>query len=382
MTRANLWNLPALCLAALLLSLGLFSGTSAQQIGPAEKEWAQLVDKGINFLRTQQDVDGSFSKGRSLGITGVVATGLLQTGRVGPDDPMVNKALQFLLTLVNQKEGHLAGKDPKVQLKNYVTAVNVMALAASKDPRYRKIVDDAAHFLKQLQWDEGEGKLRDSDYFGGAGYDSQSRPDMSNTQFFSDALRAAGVPQDDKAFQNVLVFVSRSQNLKSEHNDQPWAGKVNDGGFIYTAAGGGESKAGGDAQTGFTSYGSMTYAGLKSLIYAGVDRNDKRVKAAWEWIQKNYTVDENPGMPKGRGQLGLYYYYHTMAKCLDAMGEDYIVDAKGVKHDWRKELTQKLASLQRPDGSWVNEADRWFEGDANLVTGYALMTLSYCKPKK
>ena len=32
------------------------------------------------------------------------------------------------------------------------------------------------------------------------------------------------------------MFVSRCQNLKSEFNDQPWADKVNDGGFIYTAA--------------------------------------------------------------------------------------------------------------------------------------------------
>ena len=40
--------------------------------------------------------------------------------------------------------------------------------------------------------------------------------------------------QDDAAFKKAQVFVSRCQNLKSEHNDQPWAGKINDGSFIYT----------------------------------------------------------------------------------------------------------------------------------------------------
>ena len=40
----------------------------------------------------------------------------------------------------------------------------------------------------------------------------------------------------------------------------------------------------------------MTYAGLKSMMYAGLGKDDPRVKAAWGWIQKNYTVDENPGL--------------------------------------------------------------------------------------
>jgi squalene-hopene/tetraprenyl-beta-curcumene cyclase len=39
-----------------------------------------------------------------------------------------------------------------------------------------------------------------------------------------------------------------------------------------------------------------------------------------------------------------------------------------------------LARRQRPDGSWLNENDRWLEGDPNLVTGYVLLTLAYCHP--
>jgi squalene-hopene/tetraprenyl-beta-curcumene cyclase len=86
-------------------------------------------------------------------------------------------------------------------------------------------------------------------------------------------------------------------------------------------------------------------------------------------------------MPPQQGQRGLYYYYNTMAKTLDVLGEDAFADAKGVQHDWRADLFHALAKRQRPDGSWVNENDRWMEGDPNLVTGYALMALSHCKPK-
>jgi squalene-hopene/tetraprenyl-beta-curcumene cyclase len=259
-----------------------------------------------------------------------------------------------------------------------------MAFAASKNPEYRKIVADGAKFLKELQWDEGEQKTPADNFYGGFGYDSKNRPDLSNTQFALDALRAAGIPPTDEAYKKAMVFVSRCQNRKSESNDQPWADKVGDGSFIYSAAGPGETKVldTTDPAAAKPGYASMTYAGIKSMIYAGVSKDDPRVQAALGWIRKHYSVDENVGMPANRRQQGLYYYYHTMAKCLDALGDDFVEDDKGVKHDWRKDLTHALAERQRGDGSWVNPADRWMEGDPNLVTGYALMTLSYCKPKK
>src|SRR5205085_6707388 len=292
------------------------------------------------------------------------------------------KGLRYIESLVNPKAGHIAGADPRVGLQNYVTCVNVMALAAARrDAKYKPVIGNAADFLKKLQWDEGEGKKPEDDFYGGAGYDSKSRPDLSNTQFFLDALKAAGVPPDDPAYKKALIFVSRSQNLKSEYNDRPWAGKINDGSFIYTPAAGGETKAD-NPDAMLLGYGSMTYAGIKSMIYCGVSKDDPRMKKALEWIQKHYTVDANPGMPKALEHRGLYYYYHTMAKCLDLVGDDYLVDANGVKHDWRAEITAALAKRQRSDGSWVNENDRWMESDPNLVTGYALMALSHCKPRK
>ena len=189
-----------------------------------------------------------------------------------------------------------------------------------------------------------------------------------------EALKAAGVKEDDPAMQKALVFVSRTQNLETEHNTTPFAAKVDDGGFYYTPAAGGTSQAGNTPNGGLRSYGSMTYAGLKSMIYAGLDEKDPRVKAAFDWIRRHYTLDQNPGL----GQQGLFYYYHTYAKTLDALGQDTFEDAQGTQHDWRQELTAKLASLQKENGSWVNTADRWYEGDPNLVTAYSLMALSYC----
>ncbi len=361
----------------------LAAGFLVPAAGPDQKTWDAVAAKAAKFLKSTQEENGGWSTAKSPGVTGVALTGLLKSGLATAKDPVAEKALKYIEGLVNREQKHIAGKDPKVQLQNYVTSINVMALqAAHQADKYQGIIGDATAFLKKLQWDEEEGKDPKSDFYGGAGYDSKSRPDLSNTQFFLDALKAAGVPQDDPALKKALVFVSRCQNLKSEANDQPWAKLINDGSFIYTPATGGVTKVVDKANEdgSLPGYGSMTYAGIKSLIYCGVSKDDFRVKKAFEWIQNNYTVDKNPGMPEARSQWGMFYYYNTMAKCLDALGLDYVVDAKGQKHDWRKDITEALAKRQRADGSFANVAN-WMEADPNLITGYALMALSYCRAK-
>jgi len=371
-------------LLVVTLALASFaSHASAQDKAkkPTKEEWQAVVDKGVAALKKNQEENGGWSTSKSIGVSGIVVKALIDCG-VGPEAEPTAKGLKYVEGLVNEKEGHIAGENPRDGLKNYVTSVNVMALAAAKkDEKYKKVIGNAAAFLKKLQWDEGEGKKPEDEFFGGAGYDSKSRPDLSNTQFFIDALKDAGVSKDDEAFKKVIVFVSRCQNLKSEHNTMPWAGKIDDGSFIYSAAGGGSTKTSDEPDAPLTGYGSMTYAGVKSMIYAGVAKDDPRVKGALAWLKKNYTVEANPGMPPQLASRGLYYYYHTMAKTLDLLGEDEFTDDKGNKHDWRTDLFRAIEKKQAKDGTWSNPTDRWMEGDPNVVTGYVLMALSHCKPK-
>jgi squalene-hopene/tetraprenyl-beta-curcumene cyclase len=380
MNTLRLTGLPLLLLAAVA---SVPAAEPAKKAGPDAKEWDRTVDKAVEYLKQHQGADGAWSEAKSPGVTGIALTGMLETGKVTAKDPSAEKALKYIESLINRKEGHIAGQDPKVQLKNYVTCVNVMALQAADRESYKQVVNDAVKFLKNLQWDEGEGKDSKDDFYGGAGYDSKSRPDLSNTQFFIDSLVAAGVSKDDPALKKALIFVRRCQNFKGEGSDQPWQSKIDDGTFIYSPAAGGQTKTQDKPNDdgGLPGYGSMTYAGIKSMIYCGVSKDDDRVKRAFEWIKKNYSVEKNPGMPDLRAHWGLFYYYHTMAKTLDLMGVDEIEGADGKKHDWRAEITAALAKLQKPDGSWVNN-DHWMESDPNLVTGYALMALSHCKPKK
>jgi squalene-hopene/tetraprenyl-beta-curcumene cyclase len=356
----------------------LFAGGQLRQAGAADdttaKKYEQMIDKAVTFLGTKaQASDGSFNAAAGPAVTALVATGVLRHGR-SPEDPMLAKALKYVEGFV-QEDGGIYAKE--TYYKNYETCVAILLFKeANRNGKYDALLKKADAFIKSSQWGSaGEKGPQDFEY-GGAGYGRSKRPDLSNTSFFVDALRAAGNDANNEAVQRALLFVSRCQNLESQYNTTPFAAKTNDGGFYYTPAAGGSSQAGTDEATGaLRSYASMTYAGLKSMIYAGVKPDDSRVKAALGWLKKHYDLDSNPGM----GTAGQYYYYHTFAKALSALGLDTFVDDKGVEHEWRKELIDALAARQKADGSWINENSKWLEGDASLVTAYALLALSYCR---
>ena len=340
------------------------------------KAFSDMVERGIKFLSDQgQAEDGSFASKDGPGVTSIVLTGILAHGR-SPDDPVVTKGLKYLEKNI-QPDGGIY--QPESQHGNYETSLALMAFAAAnKSGKYTTIIKKAEKYLRENQWDEENGHDHADPFYGGAGYGRSKRPDLSNTNFFIDALHASGADADDEAMKKALVFVSRCQNFESEYNSLPYAAKNPDGGFFYTCAAGGASMAGKTDEGGLVSYGSMTYAGLKSMIYAGVKKDDPRVKAAVKWIQSNYNLKVNPGM----GTAGLYYYYNTLSKALEARGEEFVIDSKGEKHSWRAELAAELASKQKPDGSWLNDNAQWMEGNPNLVTAYVLLSLSRCRGEK
>lgn len=328
-------------------------------------------DRAIRFLKLTQSADGSWTSSNVPGITALVTVSLIENG-VSPEDESVARGLKFLRGLA-QKDGGIY--HPKTLHRNYETSISLMTFAAAnRNGEYDDLIRNAEKFLKGLQWDEDEEQKPEDPGYGGAGYGKHQRPDLSNTSFLIEALKKAGVKADDPAMQKALKFVSRCQNLESEHNNTKFSAKVDDGGFYYTPAAGGTSQAGLTPNGGLRSYASMTYAGLKSMIYAGLKKDDPRVKAALTWIRKFYDLKSNPGM----GKQGLFYYYHTFAKTLALLEIDVLEDASGEKHNWRQDLVETLARSQRKNGSWINVADRWYEGDPNLVTAYALLALKHC----
>ncbi|MEI6637162.1 MAG: prenyltransferase/squalene oxidase repeat-containing protein [Planctomycetota bacterium] len=335
---------------------------------------AALTRGGAFLVEHEQAADGSFSANVGPAVTALAVTALVRSG-MPATAPAVQQGLAYLLSF-RQPDGGLYV--PGSPVANYETSIGLLALAAcNTDGSLDDAIKAAAEYVKRLQWDDGEGRGIADPAYGGAGYGKKSRPDLSNTQFMVEALRTIGTSENDPAIQRALAFVSRTQNLPGPHNPLPFPEKNPDGGFYYTPADGGESQAGTTPEGGLRSYGSMTYAGLKSMIYAGLTKDDPRVKAAIAWLGKHYTFAENPGM----GDAGLYYYFHTAAKSLDVLGAETFTDAQGREHDWRDELSTAIMARQREDGSWKNSNERWMEGETDLATSYALLALSSCLPK-
>jgi squalene-hopene/tetraprenyl-beta-curcumene cyclase len=343
-----------------------------------QHELQRAIDRGIEWLREQQEEEGFWSTREHPAITGLAVMAFQgNPGGVEEDGERLEKAYRFLLRNA-QTDGGIYRRG----LQNYNTAVSLMALLAANDPKYNQVILDARNFIVGLQSDFGEPGQIDSPFDGGVGYGgTYPHSDMSNTLMALEALYYSRHLVEDAPegegrelnWQAVLHFIQSCQNLP-EYNQQPWASDdpENKGGFVYfpghSMAGEMELESG---RVALRSYGSISYAGLLSYIYADLKQDDPRVQAVMDWLRRNYTLEENPGM----GAQGLFYYFHTMGKALNAHGTGALVLPDGTEINWREDLALKLINLQQADGSWVNENGRWWEKDPALVTSYALITL-------
>lgn len=353
----------------------------AQPVDPnnlsLRNEVGRAISRGVKWLAAKQDEDGRWGDAEYPALTALAVRAiLLEPASERRFQPQVDKGFTFILSKA-QSDGGIYGRG----LSSYNTSICMMALLQAKNAEYEPIIRKARKFLINQQSDfdkRGEG---DNVFDGGIGYGARwAHSDLSNTHlamealFYSKKILAPREGDDlELDWEAAINFVGRCQNLPSG-NKQEWVSDHPDdrGGFIYFP---GSSMAGerelADGSKRLRSYGSMSYAGLLSFIYAEMEPGDKRVQAAREWINAHYSVKENPGM----GEQGLYYYYHTMAKALSLSGIDVVRQSDGTQANWRRDLAKKLFNFQKADGSWINENGRWWERDPVLVTSYALLTL-------
>lgn len=369
-----------------------------------------MIEKAEAYLRSKQDketggwvVSKPDKEGKAQpqmpAITALVVNAMLMDAKADPaKDTNIAGGVKFLLNY-QQDDGGVYDK----VLPGYNTSLAVSALSKVKSPEAKKVVDKAIVFLKSLQWaEEADPKAggseaskpvtREHPFYGGIGYGKHGRPDNSNLNMFMQAMQDAGVSPSDEAVKRALVFLSRTQ-MDERINDQPYAKGSRQGGFVYATVENaqsvegraGQSMAGtmeetlsdGTKASRLRAYGSMTYAGFKTYIYAELPRNDQRVTAAYDWIRRNYSVTENPGM----GASGRYYYSVVFARALKAWGEPTIKllsegnTPTGQERNWRADLVEELSKLQNEDGSFKSVDKRWMEDNSELITAYALTAL-------
>jgi hypothetical protein len=471
-----------------------------------------MIERARAYLLAQQDqetggwcVPDEGDGPEFPAISGLVVQGLVMAPDTGAESPGVSAGVKYLLDKQQEDGGVYVG-----MLPSYNTAISLTALSrVPETPRIREAKERALAFLRTIQYGEaavahsglGESAQdvsREHAFYGGFGYGRHGRPDLSNTAFAVEAMRAMKLPDDDPAFERVLVFLQRCQMQErigeTRVNDMAYARGSDQGGFIYATSvnkdvlGVGQSPAGeiaeslddrsgssarvrlgmdGDKPRMMTreraagaireiwsrepdtargiiqqefmiilgptgdgmsaseievratippgrleeilreafseelggggaisaegvehwrgtvrhrAYGTMTYAGLKSYLYAGLTRDDPRVLAAKEWIASNYTLEVNPG---GMGTDGLYYYFLVFARAHDALGEREVIvktpSGASERRVWARDLVDRLEKLQNTDGSFRSVDNRWMEDNPVLITAYALIALEHAR---
>jgi squalene-hopene/tetraprenyl-beta-curcumene cyclase len=365
--------------------------------GDISSKLEEVYQKGARWLIEQQDKEGGYFKDlagkEDVSLTALALIALADSKKYRKlFRSNIKRGVEFIIRN-QQPDGGFYQPDKTPLFVTYPTALSIVALKITYPKKYKKNIRRAVRFLASQQYSEDYKDIKESiPIYGGWAYapkgEKADKVDLSNTSFAIEALKKAGLPKDSIVWKRVVKFLSRNQNF-SETNDLTVA--VDDGGFVYAP---GQSKAGEvigpNSKKGPKSYGSMTYAGLLSFIYANVDKNDQRVQAAFSWIRKNFTLDENPGLATSEkpalGKQGLFYYYQVFAKALYAYGVSCFEvfsypegKAQKKKICWAEEIVKKLASLQNKEGFWKNEVDRWWESYPLLTTSYSLIALNYAR---
>lgn len=336
------------------------------------------MDRALDWLAAQQRADGSWSNTNFPALTGL-ALQAVAAAEHPRRAAVMKRAAAFIAGCARPDGGiyrEVAGKGGG--LSNYNTAICMTALHVTGDRSFAPLVLNARKFLAGAQY------LGDDEYKGGFGYDAGTNrkyTDLLNTFYAARAmretqsiedLRKAGEKPADIDWAATVRYVERLQNAPREGAEQG-------GGFFYKP---GESKAGAttnaEGRVVLRSFGSMTYVGLLALLYAEVTREDVRVRSAFDWASRHWTLEENPGM----GSEGVYFFYNVLVKALDVYGQELVPRPDGSFVNWREELAKKLVALQKTDpktghGYWVNTNNRFWESDPVLVTAYSLLALAH-----
>ncbi len=366
----------AFCTVAFLAATFRSQAGQPAQTTAVEQQGRIAVERGLNWLARLQDSGGSWSDRSYPALTGLPLWAFAQS-RHPRRDACVSNAVQYLLGCVQKDGGIYKSTLLTGGLTTYNTAVCMVALHAVKDPALTPIILRARTFIAGSQIQSGD----DTD--GGFGYSRTTRfvhADIQNTMMAIQAMKLTADAEDSRRkgekpaqldWKKTIAFIERLQNSTA-------AGEDNAGGITYASGGSifGTDK-GKDGTVVLRSSGTMTYAGLLSLIYADLSRDDTRVRSAFDWATRHWTLEENPGV----GPSGLYFYYNVMSRALSAYGVDTVPVKDRGAVNWRSEYVGKVAACQqrgdKPDeGFWVNKTSgRFWEGNPVLVTSYSILGL-------
>ena len=117
--------------------------------GAAATKANELIDKGLAYLKTQQQPDGGWQKSAKepVAITAIALRPFVRSDDYSSKTDLVARGFEKLLSFQTADGGIY-----KDLLASYNTAIAASTLASANDPAMKPQLDKAVGYLKRLQW--------------------------------------------------------------------------------------------------------------------------------------------------------------------------------------------------------------------------------------
>ena len=319
-----------LCVSAVAIQLLLARIPAATADSPASQpdkpaiteitpEQTLAVEKGLEYLASRQNVEGSFGNSGAYGATAAITAlsgiafmadgDLPGRGKYGDN---VRKAVQFIVR--NQQESGLfttSASQGEMYSHGFATLFIGEVYGMTGDDQIKENLQKGVRLIERCQNPEG-------------GWRYQPAPvdaDISVTICQIMALRSArdaGIKTDAGVMEKALAYVKRCQN--------------SDGGFSYQATGG---------ESGF----ARTAAGTASLYYAGKFQDDAVTRGL------DFLARFIPARDQVEEQGHFFYGQYYAVQAMFLGGGKYWAD-------WYPAIRELLLSRQnKAVGNWDGEVD-------------------------
>jgi hypothetical protein len=313
-------------IAATMLTTGALAQEASRagaENAPSQGEMTAASDlavqRGLAWLATQQNPDGSFGGGRygrHVGITGLACLAFLSDGHMpgrGGYGHIVEKGLDFILANVTEtgliaadtSHGPMYGHGFATLFLGEVYGMTGGGPDTAQSARLHEALVKAVRLIVQTQNPDGGWR------YNPVPYDA----DISVTICEIMALRSArnaGIETPKSTIDRAVEYVRRCQNP--------------DGGFKYQLTSGGSAWP-------------RSAAGVASLYYAGIYEDDA-ISEGLDYLERTAF----PGRRRAQGAHYFYGHYYAVQTMYLAGGEHWSA--------WWPAIREELLELQNSDGSW------------------------------
>jgi hypothetical protein len=296
-------------------------------------EMTRSVERGLAYLASSQNDDGSFGRGRygrHVGIASLAALAFMADGNLpgrGRYGEQVTRALEFVLA--NKSEsGLLAAESTTGPMYGHGFATLFLGEIYGMNPndsRVRDALVRAIDLILNSQNDEGGWR------YNPVPYDADVSVTICQVMAMRSA-RNAGIKIPKDTIDRAVRYVRDCQNA--------------DGGFRYMR------------QPGSSAW-PRAAAGVASLFYAGVYEDDS-IERGLEYLSSN-SIIANTGGPQMQAHYFYGQYYATQAMYL-AGGDRW--------EQWWSRVRDELIAIQSDDGSWIDH-----QAGESYATAMALIVL-------